>query len=522
MLTAQIQDRRAHSGLLKLALLLPIVAVAITVLVINCWSIVHRIARPYTLSPWESMIVVDAYRASQRQAIYQSRDKAGQAPHIYGPLITYAVALVFKLTGPNLYAARIISLIAALIACAILVCIYVDYRRPFDLLFGAALMLSLQCRSRAYFVDSRPDMIAWLLATLALICFCRAHHRNALGRWYPLGLALVILTFLSKQTYACCAAVPLVAILMLQPRPLRKHLLFAVLPIVCLGLTVLVLRQFQPVVYYYMVKVPKMYQIPLDRLKVAWDILIMSIPLYPAAIVGYFVHLRGKEHDAPVAWLAPKIIWLMAACWVGFAAAVMAFGKQFATINSLMLAWIPMTVFCCVVIPSLVRALCRSAMTGLALPKFGSFALHFSGAFLIAFLTFVTAFSSGKDEFNWDLGHGTRDYKNVIAAVKSLSGRVVCPEDPTIPLFANGYIGRNLDAELDATKHRAIPQNIITEVSRAHWLVHVTGGYKSQISDRLLKNWGFKRYRDFGRGYSLWLRTDTGEQEGASTQRTSP
>ncbi|MBC8105482.1 MAG: glycosyltransferase family 39 protein [Anaerolineae bacterium] len=504
-------------------MLLPIVAVAVTVLLINCYSIAYRIARPYTLSPWESMIVVDAHRASQGQPIYQPLDRGAPAPHIYGPLMTHVVALVFRVTGPNLYAARVISLIAALIACAILIRIYVDYRKPFDLLFGAALMLSLQCRSRAYFVESRPDMIAWLLATLALICFYRAHHRNAFGRWYPLGLALVILTFLSKQTYACFAAVPLVAILVLQPRPLRKHLLFAMLPLVCLGLTVIVLKQVQPVLYHYMVKVPKMYAIPLDRLKVAWDILIMSIPLYPAAVVGYFVRLRhDPDGDAPVAWLAPKMIWLMAACGVGFAAAVMAFGKQFATINSLLLAWIPMTVFCCIVIPSLVRGLYRSAIAGLALPPLGNFALHFSGAFLIASLTFVTAFSSGKDGFNWDLGHGTREYKHVIAAVKDLSGRVVSPEDPTIPLFANGYIGRNLDAELDATNHGAIPQSVLAEVSRAHWLVHVTAGYKSQISERLLKTWGFKRYRTFGRGYSLWLHTGIGERKSPTTQRTSP
>ena len=65
---------------------------AIVLIVINCWSIVYRISLPYTQSPWEAAIVVDAYRAAHGQPVYERLDQGGHATHMYGPIITQAVA----------------------------------------------------------------------------------------------------------------------------------------------------------------------------------------------------------------------------------------------------------------------------------------------------------------------------------------------------------------------------------------------------------------------------------------------
>jgi hypothetical protein len=41
-------------------------------------------------------------------------------------------------------------------------------------------------------------------------------------------------------------------------------------------------------------------------------------------------------------------------------------------------------------------------------------------------------------------------YAGVVRHVSGLSGRVVCPEDPTIPLYAKGQAGRNIFLEFDS------------------------------------------------------------------------
>jgi hypothetical protein len=338
-------------------------------------------------------------------------------------------------------------------------------------------------------------MLGWLFATVALVCFYRAHRLDSFAIWYPVGLALVVLAFLSKQTYSCCAAVPLFATLVVRPTPLRRHLLFALLPLVCLAGMLAVMKRFAPNLYFYTVAAPRSYPIDAGRLRMGLDMLVMYMPLFPAAVIaGYFIQRGAAEHR-----IAPKMVWLIVTICIGNAAGLVAFAKPFATFNSLLLGWIPMTMFCCAVVPRLLRRLCEFSLRPL---------LSIGGIAFVAYLIYVTAFSVGKGQWNWNLAHGSRDYARVVELVKRLKGgAIVCPEDPTIPLFANGYLGRNIETELDASGRKSIPARVVSEISNARWLVRVKAGYpEPRLTDQFLMSLGFRQERDVGRTYSIWLR----------------
>src|SRR5207253_10036781 len=125
---------------------------------------------------WESAILADAFRASRGKPVYESvKDPHGHATHLYGPLASQAIGLIFRITGPNWYAGRALSLACSLVMCAILLFVFAD-RHWLEMLVGAGLLLALHYRGRAYFIETRPDMIAALMAPAALVAFCRVHR----------------------------------------------------------------------------------------------------------------------------------------------------------------------------------------------------------------------------------------------------------------------------------------------------------------------------------------------------------
>jgi hypothetical protein len=54
------------------------------------------------INPWEAAISMEAMRLNAGLPLYES----GHATHMYGPLLTVALAGIFRITGLNLLAAR--------------------------------------------------------------------------------------------------------------------------------------------------------------------------------------------------------------------------------------------------------------------------------------------------------------------------------------------------------------------------------------------------------------------------------
>ena len=92
----------------------------------------------------------------------------------------------------------------------------------------------------------------------------------------------------------------------------------------------------------------------------------------------------------------------------------------------------------------------------------------------------------------WD-----KDYREALAVAGRLSGTVVCPEDPTIPFYGNGYVGLNLFSEHDARADHggwplAMPELVLDEMRQADFVVDVQEYWGENVDDALLKRLGFQ------------------------------
>ena len=84
-----------------------------------------------------------------------------------------------------------------------------------------------------------------------------------------------------------------------------------------------------------------------------------------------------------------------------------------------------------------------------------------------------------------------------MAFTRTLPGLVVCPEDPTIPLYGKGFAGRNLFTEKDALPTNGLwptftPQPVLDELRSADYVVDVTNYERKDVEDGLLVRLGFE------------------------------
>jgi hypothetical protein len=227
------------------------------------WSIQSaywRLTQNFPQSPWESEILTDAWRVNHGLPVY-TMPKDDHATHMYGPLITYAVAAIFRVTGFNITAARWISLVSTILLTVGLAAGFT--RRRGSLVFAIALvLLSMQFyRARAYAAESRPDCVSVLFSALAVWMFYFAHTRRA--GWIIGGTAAMLIGFGFKQNAAAVAVVPATAVLFTRPQPLKRHLLLAAVPLAAVAITILAIKVYAPVVYFYIATVYTIVEHPL-------------------------------------------------------------------------------------------------------------------------------------------------------------------------------------------------------------------------------------------------------------------
>lgn len=508
---ATADSRSRSSRWIVIIALLPIALAAAASLYATSLSLAYRLRMPYIQNPWESAIIVDAYRAAHGQEVYEPV-KRGHATHLYGPLMSQTLGTIFRVTGPSLYTGRIINLASSLIVCALLIAIFCQ-RRPLTLFVAAALMLALHYRARAYFVETRPDMTAFLLAMLAICCLYRAHRDGtARAMWYAPGIALIWLAFLFKQTYAAAAGVPLIALVLTRQISDRRALLCSLLPLAAMAALLAFMKFVTPVVFFYTWTVPKMYPVTLPRLALATVELVTLSPLF-VAFAGWW--LIGRHPAAKVEReMSPPIMWLLAAAVVGAAAGIPAYAKRGGSYNSLLLGWIPMTAFCVAMLGPVLTRIIEFAKPGdeRVRPALGPGLTCIVGGWFVALLVLAMNFAVPKSDFWKGHGaHGGPEYWSVVAAARDLPGRVVAPDDPTITMFARNEVGRNLEAELDATGRTTLTPGLLEEIRKARWIICVHADFDDKrFSPEVMHDLGFRRVKQapFERAYSLWKRVE--------------
>jgi hypothetical protein len=111
------------------------------------------------------------------------------------------------------------------------------------------------------------------------------------------------------------------------------------------------------------------------------------------------------------------------------------------------------------------------------------------------------------------------EYAKIVSVVENLPGTVVCPEDPTIPLYAKGYPGQNIFSENDTHLVSGkwpteVPETVLADCRSANYLVDIPS--LDPVHDQFLRDLSFELAPELApdlRDYRIWRR---------KTSNTSP
>lgn len=363
-------------------------------------------------------------------------------------------------------------------------------------MIGAALLFACNHTVGFYFVEARPDMVAALFAILALFLFAQWERRR-LAWMLVLSLALFVLAFLAKQPLAAAALVPLVAEVfhgggLSRGRAAR----FAVgtLPLFAVAFALVCLRRMSPMAYFYMVTLPAQYNVSLLS---AWHSGFELLLMYGSlSIVAFDLAANPAPRD-------PQTRWWSAAVGVFLVAGIVAMAKGGGWWNSLLPFFIASAGLVTLQLPRAFAFLDsptlpigrRAALSAVLAVMLIVFAVRHPGEAVSTLRGVITI-------------QGDARYQQVVALARELRGRVLCPEDPTIPLLARGLITRSLFLEMDITHWPLrLPVYVDDEIAAAQYVIQVKGPLQQLLSDEWLTRLGFAPVIDAkleGSVYHLW------------------
>ncbi|MGH7176984.1 MAG: glycosyltransferase family 39 protein [Tepidisphaeraceae bacterium] len=495
MTLTQMLDQRSGS-MSTTALWWPVIGASVVIAALSIAVSVVQMFQVYPHDPWESIIIADAYRASVGLPVY-TRPEIDHSTHIYGPLIIYTIGQIFKLTGVNLIAAHLVPLIATIWIIVALAVIY--FRRlPWILtIAGVAMLMSLNLRLHGLLTQIHTDSIALGFSILALILIFQAMEKR---RWacYPLALVSFCVAYLFKQTAAMFTLVPLLSLLLRQRWSIRAWLAVAAPPAAIMAL-IIAISVIAPNIHYHMI-------IAVSRWPIRFEILAIS----PLRFLSFFILLPVALSmmiliRPGISLSDPKMRWLISACVGSLPGSFLAYSKLGGGTNSFLPALLPLIVLSIVGI----AAAWETTSANLISP-----ARTHTVAWLMALVMMVDSVETSKASLRalFVDGHGDRHYPQVVQYVRKLKGRVVCPDDPTIPIVALGQTGRSSWAENDTAVTAWMAPYLQAEIMSADYVVVVNSAFSKNLSSRVLRSWGFVP-EDWGGAdvgiYTLWRRIRT-------------
>ncbi len=412
----------------------PLLLAAILICAITGFTLVRLVFASSIRHPWEATQVLEGWRSLRGLPVYEL-SPPGHSTHVYGALLSWAQGEIFRWVGPNNQSVRLLSALSAIIAVTILAVTMRGERTAWSFLLAWALIFGVNHRSGEYFADPRPDMTSLLFATMGMLLLGYGQEVRR-WLWVVLGTACLVAGFFFKQTAFIFAAVPLVVLLLRWRRPARSELILASFPLAVAFGVVLVLRVLNPTVYYYMIVAPKAFGLdPVRSARCLWNLLLDS-PLFLLLLAEWIVLEKQSLSKNP------RILWLFGTLVVAIPYSALTAGKVGGSPNSLLPALLPMAAFCALRLPRILKRVEHSASPAHRRVILGAF---------VSLLMLMTAFPHMTRTYNplaappyWD-----KEYSRAISLARQLPGTVVCPEDPTIPFYARGYIGYNVYSEND-------------------------------------------------------------------------
>lgn len=493
-------ERPTASGSGRLILdTLPLQVALLWVLFETLVSIASRIALKNPLSPWEGGLLVEGVRALQGLPVYESAEK-GHATSMYGPLMPYALAGAYRLFGVDIVVGRVLNL-ASMLILVFVSALVLSKRRPWALCAGLILLAGAQNRAQAFSVETRPDMIAFMCGGLGLMLCFQGYRTRSLGI-YAVGTLSVVLGFLFKQTAAMLALVPLLAIATERRGSRDRRLAWAIAPaaavLACVGL----IYALWPDVFHYVIWLPRQYSVRADLYLPYLFGMIASCVLFVFAFLDWLLQGgEGYDNDGGR--------WMLCTLAVVPPISALAVAKVGGAANSVYPALLVMLGFCLhrhEAIAARLRGLGSAKRLGASL-CLGAMVLastvridyiYWQGLYVRkAPPPFVSRFGRLR------MGGGD-DYLRTIEFLRHLPGRIVSLDDPTIPYFAKGTLGRSMAFEMDNMpvdgKYRAtVPDHVAAELEDADWVVSVpTWSPYGQTAGVLNLRGRFRKVPSFG------------------------
>ena len=436
-------------------------------------GIIRHLIVPQPSSPWEAAQIVEAWRAANALPVYES-PVTGHATHMYGAFAPHALGLIFRVTGPSLFVARIAALLVSLL---LVVAALSVFARPANLMvtaIGVALLIGADVQTGSYFTAVRPDMFAMLVGLCAAVVLYKGEQNDSLLLILG-GSALVVLAFFFKQPMAMAGGIPFIATLLDERRRNFKRLAQSLIPVLSVVIAIVICRIVAPWVYFYMVDMPGSYRLSMDGFLTTVGKLVIAVPL-----LWVCAALRLRESDA----ITPTERWLIAALIVTIPLSAFTAAKVGGTFNS----WWP-------------AILSAHTATIYLLSR------REVPAIVVAVLLFA-----GAARVHTNLGYFTihDDYGDTREVIARLSGTMAAPENPLLVLEIPKAALRNIYLEYDAAPVQGnwpplVPCYAWREVVAARYLIDAKAWGHDLLTSQTISAAGYQRVYE-SENYAIWER----------------
>ncbi|MEY2542078.1 MAG: hypothetical protein QOI22_1680 [Verrucomicrobiota bacterium] len=449
--------------------------------------LIWRLLQPLAVTPWEAQIAMEGVRFSAGLPLYEQ----GHATHLYGPLLSVVLGLIFKVAGLSLVAARAIFSVAGIGLALLLALVACRTRSRESVLLASLFFLALGWRTNFVFYSTQPDCLAALFAIVGLLVWIKG--KRALSR-FVLGLALLLCAMLFKQTSAAFSLIPLVHILLWE-RPLEPRKLFAaMIPPIFLLLALLTIAFAWPQLFAGLVIAPARLKVHYDQFAPMFVYLLGTFPLFFLAL--FLLLGSGRAVDRRERWIiSANVVLIPISVWTTI--------KSGGGLNSLLFAYLAM-----------------AALVASQLERIFTNKKILDGRRVFGLVTFFMAllcslfFQYQNSLSVLFLQLGDDKYERVVALAREFGPGVVSPQDTTIAFRANGYIGRSLFLELD--RHSigggwppVLPESMKQELANARYIIELQCYVPTPMFHDALVAQGFERESVpalESSAYTLWAR----------------
>jgi hypothetical protein len=377
---------------------------------------------------WEAATVSVAARVAHGEPMYAAMNEpTGIEPGLYSPLQPVVLAAIFHFTGPSLLPARIINLLAGALFIIIFLCALEIGRGIWLTIFAVAVLLAIDEQLSGLWALPRTDAVPLLCALVFVSAAFRACSRNSIG-WTIVAHAALLAGFFWKQTIVAIAPAPLLAALLSRSATRRMIVFFCLGPVLVLGLSGALIYCLSPNMYEAMFRTAARFAIqPRVAALYAYG-LLLSAPLIGIALLWITLSPGLPVHNRTKFWWA--VTTAITALPLDFLAAAKVGGGP----NSLahLLYSCAAAVLCCALG---FEQFLNSALVPLT--KRCLFSAALASGLALTWLTVL--FTPSRVNLHRTFGDSARP--ELLRIVKSLPGKVVSPQDPSIVLEAKGYAG---------------------------------------------------------------------------------